>query len=519
MALSGARRSATRVLKLETLEPRQTMAASIIASLNRLGVLSIEGTAGNDQIVVSQASNKISVKGVGGAFDVTKIQSIAINTLGGNDTVQLNGLATTFNRPITVTNGAGTDLVTSIGGTRSALAVGTFTRTATGKTTVTAAATTTTTAPQPTTTKPPTDWFDANIRDAALRSLLKSDFADKIIDRREMLDLFEQVAADRIVSSNEFADLTAVANNQSLFTSMEYVGVLTRDVVLGSVANATYQGTTLGNLKANVNAAHLEKLVNKWFLGQDRPVAHYGSTNYAYANASGSLYGSNGPSYTDVRQGMVGDCYFVATLGEVALRTPSAIRNMFIANGDGTYTVRFFNNGKADYVTVDSKLPVDQFGRFVFANMGSSAASSTNVLWVALAEKAYAQMNASGWVRMGLPGNGSNSYQAIAGGYFSVAATQIVNRTATTSSISGSTFEQFKTAFDGGKLVGFATTTDPVASNLVGGHQYVAISYNATARSVTLFNPWGLNNGSAYSGLVTLSWTSLAGNFSYWDRA
>jgi hypothetical protein len=209
----------------------------------------------------------------------------------------------------------------------------------------------------------------------------------------------------------------------------------------------------------------------------------------------------------------------VATLGEAALRTPNAIKDMFIVNGDGTYTVRFFNNGKADYVTVDGKLPVDQFGRFVFANMGGSAGSSTNVLWVALAEKAYAQMNASGWVRMGLPGNGANSYQAIAGGYFSVAASQIANRASTTASISGSSFTQFKTAFDSGKYIGFATTGSPVASNLVGGHQYVAISYNATSQSVTLFNPWGMNNGSAYPGLVTLTWTSLAGNFSYWDRA
>jgi hypothetical protein len=30
---------------------------------------------------------------------------------------------------------------------------------------------------------------------------------------------------------------------------------------------------------------------------------------------------------------------------------------MFTKNGDGTYSVRFFNNGVAEYVTVDRELP------------------------------------------------------------------------------------------------------------------------------------------------------------------
>ena len=56
---------------------------------------------------------------------------------------------------------------------------------------------------------------------------------------------------------------------------------------------------------------------------------------------------------------------------------------MFIVNGDGTYTVRFYHNGAADYVTVDSSLPVDQYGRLVFNGNGSYANSAANVLWVA----------------------------------------------------------------------------------------------------------------------------------------
>jgi hypothetical protein len=498
--------SAKRSLQLETLEGRHAMAA-ITASLAGNGTFTVQGTAGNDQIQISLVSNKISVSGVKGTFDATKIKAITINTLAGNDTVSFKGFTTVkvpWNKPITINNSAGNDQIGTIEGLNVALPTGKYTRSNNGAQAVNGQS---------------IDWFDNNIRDAALRSLLKSDFTDSMLDRREMLQLFTQIAQDHVVSADEFADLKAVAGKDSLFTGVEYVGVLTKNVALGNAANATYQGTTLGNLTSGANSSQLDKLVNKWFLGLDRPTATYGGTTYAYATARGNLFGSGGPAYGDVHQGALGDCYFLATLGETALRSASSITSMFIVNGDGTYTVRFFNGGKADYVTVDSQLPVDQWGRFVFANMGSMANSSSNVLWVALAEKAYVQINQTGWLRTGLPGNGLNSYQAIAGGYFSQAVSQIANKSSTTSAVTGSTFATFKTAFDAGKMVAFASMSTPGASNVVGGHQYVVVSYNASAQTVTLFNPWGLNNGSSYPGLITMTWSSLASSFSYWDRA
>src|SRR5262245_57985878 len=103
---------------------------------------------------------------------------------------------------------------------------------------------------------------------------------------------------------------------------------------------------------------------------------------------------------------------------------------MFIANGDGTYMVRFYDHGTPHYVTVDSQLPVYGGGYLAFANMGGQASDTSNVLWVALAEKAYVQMNEAGWLRSATMGGGLNSYQAIAGGWFSAAASQIANRAA-----------------------------------------------------------------------------------------
>ena len=93
---------------------------------------------------------------------------------------------------------------------------------------------------------------------------------------------------------------------------------------------------------------------------------------YSYTVANGRLFNGT-PSYADIRQGGLGDCYLLSSLGETALRTPAVIQNMFIVNGDGTYTVRFYHNGVADYVTVDSALPVDQYGRLVFNGNGALA--------------------------------------------------------------------------------------------------------------------------------------------------
>src|SRR5262249_5961986 len=159
--------------------------------------------------------------------------------------------------------------------------------------------------------------------------------------------------------------LKAVANSASLFGAFTYVTDLTRSVVLGSVANAHFQGATLGNLTAGSAASKLDKLVQKWFFGADHPDASNSSVGtVTYMAAAGTLFGAGGPQYTDVHQGAVGDCYFVATLGEIALRSPSAIQNMFIVNGDGTYTVRFLQNGAAHYVTVDNQLPTYYGGYF-----------------------------------------------------------------------------------------------------------------------------------------------------------
>jgi hypothetical protein len=119
----------------------------------------------------------------------------------------------------------------------------------------------------------------------------------------------------------------------------------------------------------------------------------------AYSNVSGTLFGPSGqPSYLDVKQGNSADCWLLASLAEVADRAPQDIVNMFTPDGTtvengvtvNLYTVHLFNTaGKAVSVVVDTELPdggkdYDQ--------------PVNNVLWVALAEKAYVRANGKGYV-------------------------------------------------------------------------------------------------------------------------
>src|SRR5207244_740076 len=154
------------------------------------------------------------------------------------------------------------------------------------------------------------------------------------------------------------------------------------------------------------------------FLGGDLP--DLGCASAQYRQVSGSLF-VNGPTYNDITQGGIADCYFMSALGEVAKHSPSTIYNMFADNGDGTYTVRFFHGSTPAYVTVNRELP--ESGNYaIFAGWGGGMYnSSSNELWVALAEKAYAQLDESGWIGQ----DGNNAYHGIDYGWPASAFNQL----------------------------------------------------------------------------------------------
>jgi hypothetical protein len=262
-------------------------------------------------------------------------------------------------------------------------------------------------------------------------------------------------------------------------------------------------------------------LEQKWLEGKDRPYngSRDGMTTYAYADVKGDLFGQYGPDIKDIRQGADGDCYFMASLGAVALRHPEVIRGMFTDNGDGTFAVRFYHNGQAEYVTVDRYAPVYTNGYLVYAGNSRAAklppgASPADFpVWAILAEKAYAQLNQSGWIGQ----DGTNSYNGIPassdgglnGGYGYDALGQITGRVAGADA-GPLMITAARLAAQSHWAAVLSTPKDVNVAELVGSHAYALMAADDTG--VVVANPWGKDKiGGVYATFLT--WNQFYSNF------
>jgi hypothetical protein len=371
------------------------------------------------------------------------------------------------------------------------------------------------TAPPVVRTDPTLAWIDSNIQDANLRSLARQFQADHVLSRTEMISILNQAAGGG-VNSTEFTDLVDLLSRPDLLGTPGHVQELAENVVQGDPANAHYRGNSLGNLQPGSTATHLNNLTSKWFLGADRPALPDGE-GYTYQLAAGTLFHAGGPSFADVDQGALGDCWFLASLEEVALRSPGLIQDMFIDNGDGTFTVRFFrSSSNPEYVTVDRFLPVDGANTFAFANSSDTFNDAGNALWAALAEKAYAQLNESGWINS----NGEdNEYWDLDGGFADRAMDHITGQNAVMIAMPDGAATVLGSAiandFLAGKMIVFCSDLDGVAANIVAQHCYAMLGYDAATGIFTLGNPWGTDAlvHDLPGGTLTLTSHQLFNNF------
>ncbi len=351
-----------------------------------------------------------------------------------------------------------------------------------------------------TVSQPELNWFEQNIQDASIRALGKSLFSDNNLDRNDMIAILRDAKDNGVVSSIEIQDLRRIINNASDLGMQDYVTVLSNKVINGDIANKS------NNLQAESSAEQLDKLINKWFLGSERP-----ETSHTYQYAQGSLF-QNGISHDDIRQGYINNCFFLAGLGATLVQSSEIIQNMFVDNGDGTFTVRFYNKGVADYVTVDRYLPTNNIGNLVYGNAGDYYDNANNELWVTLAEKAYAQLNESGWINQ----DNTNSYSGIGNaGYLSDAFTHITGEKSRLGRFLS--FDKVVDAFNSGEAIGFGSKSGGIESNIVASHAYALIDYNADTQKFTLLNPWSTDNNALKSRTLELSWNEISSNFSYWD--
>jgi hypothetical protein len=367
-------------------------------------------------------------------------------------------------------------------------------------------------------------WVDQNIQDAHLRSLVKQLDADRVLSRTDMMAILDQAAVGG-VTAFEFADLKDLVSRPDLLGTPDYVQNLANKVVNGDQANAHFQGEALGNLAAGSSKLKLNLLTSKWFLGADRPAIPTNSqldlaeNEYiAYRRVAGELFHNDEPTYADIDQGSLGDCSYMAALEETVRQRPSLIKEMFINNGDDTFTVRFFNGDTPDYVTVDRHLPVSSTtDKLVLANATDAAYEVSNVLWAALAEKAYAQINESGWAG----GHGdANAYWALDSLWPERPLEELTGMTFVNFGLHQGAATIMGAAigidFQAGKLVTFTSDDSGVNWNIVPNHVYAMLEYNAVTGRFTLGNPHGpdasANNQSIQE--ITVSATTLFENFS-----
>ena len=359
------------------------------------------------------------------------------------------------------------------------------------------------------------------LQNATLANLVQSYFADGSITRPEMMQLLRAAGNDGTVDATELADLRYVVSNATTFNIADYVKVLASNVVNTNLANNLYQGAAAGNLAAGSTATLLNNLVDKWFLGTDRPTLTSGSLSYRAA--SGTLF-VGAPAYANQKQGMLGDCYFIAAVGSLGVSNPDSVRNMFVDNGDGTYTVRFYGGsygayynadgtigegfangtGIADYVTVDRMLPSTSSGVFAYSNYGASLTNSNNVLWIALAEKAYAQWNATGKSNR----TPANTYASIEGGWMSYVNAQVLGYNSTRYAVSNAANKTaLVNALGAGRAVTIGTTGN--STLMVSSHAYSITGYDATTDRFSIFNPWGTQHPAP------MTWAQLQANTTF----
>lgn len=209
---------------------------------------------------------------------------------------------------------------------------------------------------------------------------------------------------------------------------------------------------------------------------------------------------SNGVRGTDVMQGAVADCYFVAALSGVAAENPNLVKSGIVDNGDNTYKVRFFTkknyydtNYEQTWVTIDGDMPAQAGRTDLRYAKGEQLKSGGRELWPALYEKAWAQLK-GGYNVMGEGGSTAEAIEALSGKRVSYMSTDTTpDDMLWTRLVNASKNDQVMAAGTRGKEDESIYT----GTNLYAWHAYTILGAYEKGRGkdkkrfVKLRNPWG----------------------------
>ncbi len=246
-------------------------------------------------------------------------------------------------------------------------------------------------------------------------------------------------------------------------------------------------------------------------LTRDEKTKQLDAYTYKKNDRGAKLYGPNGVQSADVRQGYIGDCYLASALAAVAGTRPDAIKQAIKDNGDGTFTVRFYEVGwdgkkTAHQESVDADLASDG-DRPAYANSTEQVEGKDFMeLWPSILEKAYAAWKGS-YDAIGNGGNSGDVMTALTGEPCRSAPTQGAgnNDPLWTKMKKASDEKRPMTASTGGEED--PRYKDPEAG-VYGWHAYTVLGVEekkagaVTDRIVTLRNPWAKRRRNADAAAV-----------------
>ena len=334
---------------------------------------------------------------------------------------------------------------------------------------------------------------DSSVKNATLNSIK----LDNEFSRDDVIGILKSAGDYGSVTGTEVTDLGEFWDTFSGTMRADIAG-LSKKVVFEDASNDHYTGydsivDDLGNLEAGTSTQDLNLLIGKHMLGTDKPMIHTGT----YTQAGGELF-VDGVDAGDIDQGATGSCYFLSALAGTANDKSEIIEDMFEDNGDGTYSVRFYTNGQADYVTVDSMMATKDCGTYLHANAGGdngvqNIVSDDNELWVALAEKAYAQLNESGRLgqqeatnRYGIAGNEGISWGSRTNGIEHVTGLSASWGNLNASGNNGVSSAELQNLVNGDNVVTVGWS----------GHARSIIGYDAITGDYDIRNPYDRNHSS-----------------------
>ena len=191
---------------------------------------------------------------------------------------------------------------------------------------------------------------------------------------------------------------------------------------------------------------------------------------------------------SDVSQGQIGDCYFIASLATVAARNPELIEKNIRKLDDGSYGVTLYERNEEGElvpreIVVSAEFPSSDGSTPAFAQTGDERRGEGEI-WPALYEKAYAQMH--------------GSYNDIGHGGWPRDAMTAITGVESVSSDGISVDDIADTLERGDSVVGWTPSSDAVKDNplfqdstLYADHAYWVVSADREAGTVTVRNPWG----------------------------